>query len=263
MWRDLFGTQFAVEDGILYLKVTYLTGETAFAPPRGEGMSPEKTCGKIIEYCEKNGLTPRLCSVSGSFLTAVQEMESWRDAKIETDRAWSDYIYNSEDIKTLAGRKYSGQRNHMNKFDKANADWTFERVSESNLAEVREFFVNYSREHIKDYPAYDEGNIKTIEVIDNLALYAQVGGILKTSGNIVGAAFGEVVGDTLFVHAEKALTEYQGAYQTLVNSFAKEFATAGVAYINREEDDGVMGLRTSKLSYHPVMLLDKYVVELG
>jgi hypothetical protein len=48
----------------------------------------------------------------------------------------------------------------------------------------------------------------------------------------------------------------------LVNQFAKMFAAEGVTHINREEDDGVEGLRTSKLSYHPIELLDKYVVEL-
>jgi hypothetical protein len=260
MWRDFFQTEYAVEDGVLYLKVVYLTGETAFAPPRGVMLDHAVTCGKIVDYCDTHGLTPRLCAVSGSFLTAVQQL--WPNARYVTDRAWSDYLYDSEDIKTLAGRKYSGQRNHMNKFDKANLGWTFEVVSEQNLAQARAFIESYSREHIKDYPAYDEGNLKTIEVIDNLELYSQVGGILKTPGGVVGAAFGEVLGDTLFVHAEKALTEYQGAYQTLVNCFAREFATEGVKYINREEDDGVLGLRTSKLSYHPVMLLDKYLVEL-
>jgi hypothetical protein len=48
----------------------------------------------------------------------------------------------------------------------------------------------------------------------------------------------------------------------LVNQFAKMFAGEDIRYINREEDDGVEGLRTSKLSYHPACLLDKYVVEL-
>lgn len=118
------------------------------------------------------------------------------------------------------------------------------------------------KEHIKDYPAYDEGNIKTLEVLDNMDKYKLFGGTLKVDDTVVGAALGEIIGDTLFVHIEKSNTEFNGSYPMLVNQFAKKFAAEGVTHINREEDDGVEGLRTSKLSYHPIELLDKYIVEL-
>ena len=73
-------------------------------------------------------------------------------------------------------------------------------------------------------------------------------------------ALGEIIGDTLFIHIEKADRDYEGCYQMLVAQFAQQFAGEGVAFINREDDTGDPGLRTSKLSYHPVALLEKYTV---
>ena len=64
----------------------------------------------------------------------------------------------------------------------------------------------------------------------------------------------------LFVHIEKANREVQGAYQMLVAQFAQKYAGGEVAFLNREDDTGDLGLRTSKLSYHPVALLEKYLV---
>ena len=90
--------------------------------------------------------------------------------------------------------------------------------------------------------------------------YGMVGGLLKTEGKIIGLSIGEILGDTLFVHVEKSLREVQGAYPLLVREFAKCFVSDGVNFINREEDDGNEGLRTSKLSYHPVKLLEKFLV---
>jgi hypothetical protein len=260
MWRDMFKTQYAVQDGILYLKVEYSPGGVEFAPPRGDGAGERRAYEAILRYCRENGVAARLCAVSEELLALVRSM--FPDASAVTDRSWSDYLYDGEAIRTLAGRKYSGQRNHINRFRREYPDWSFGTVTEAELGAVREFFVRYSAEHIKDYPAYSEGNVKTIELIDNFGRYGQLGGVLRVGGEIVGASFGEVVGDTLFVHVEKANTDYPGAYPMLVNQFASAFAVGGVMYINREEDDGVEGLRVSKLSYHPVRLLDKYVVEL-
>ena len=46
---------------------------------------------------------------------------------------------------------------------------------------------------------------------------------------------GEIVGDTLIIHIEKADIAYEGIYQVLVNEYAKCFVTPDVRYINREE----------------------------
>jgi hypothetical protein len=46
----------------------------------------------------------------------------------------------------------------------------------------------------------------------------------------------------------------------IVKEFSMNTITEDVKYINREEDVGDEGLRTSKLSYHPVQLLDKLCV---
>ena len=261
MWRDYHNTEYAIENGILFLKVTYPT--LAFAPPRVTGTGTVDgihAYEMIIEYCAENGSTAQICSVSGSVLDDI--MKLFPDAEARTDRAWSDYLYNSEDIIALAGRKFSGQRNHINRFTKERPDWTFESITEKNIESVIAFFERYSEEHIKDYPAYTEGNIKAIEALYNWDIYGQSGGALYVKDEIVGASIGEVVGDTLYIHVEKADAEVHGAYPMLVNQFARMYANDPVKYINREEDDGVEGLRTSKLSYHPLSILDKYMVTL-
>lgn len=77
---------------------------------------------------------------------------------------------------------------------------------------------------------------------------------------MVGFSLGEYDGDTLYVHVEKANTDYRGAYQVLMTSFIREFAKEGIAYVNREDDAGDPGLRKSKLSYNPIWLVKKYTV---
>ena len=36
--------------------------------------------------------------------------------RVSDVRTWRDYVYYREDLQFFAGRRYSGQRNHINKF---------------------------------------------------------------------------------------------------------------------------------------------------
>ena len=68
----------------------------------------------------------------------------------------------------------------------------------------------------------------------------------------------ERCGETLHVHIEKALYGYEGVYPATVQEFARCYAVDGVRYLNREDDAGDRGLRTSKLQYLPCKLAEKF-----
>ena len=192
-----------------------------------------------------------------------------------------DYLYRAEDLKYFRGKKLSGQRNHVNKFlktygnwsfrviteeDHVNkflktyGNWSFRVITEEDIPAVKAFLDRYAAGRDKAAASFHEDLRKTHEVLDNYQLYDMLGGMLLVDGNIVGFSLGEIVGDTLFTHIEKADRDYQGCYQMVVAQFAQQFAHEGVHFINREDDAGDPGLRTSKLSYHPVALLEKYTV---
>ncbi|MBO4467870.1 MAG: GNAT family N-acetyltransferase, partial [Clostridia bacterium] len=65
---------------------------------------------------------------------------------------------------------------------------------------------------------------------------------------------------------EKALRRYDGIYPTIYSGFVNlvaEQTGRPLKYINREDDSGDMGLRTSKEQYHPIVLAHKHLVHIG
>ena len=69
-------------------------------------------------------------------------------------------------------------------------------------------------------------------------------------GKLISLSLGERCGETLIIHIEKALTAYDGVYPATVRAFAELYG-GGARYVNREDDAGDKGLRTSKLQYLP------------
>ena len=85
------------------------------------------------------------------------------------------------------------------------------------------------------------------------------GGILRSGGRIVAYTIGERLNsDTFIVHVEKAFSDVTGAYPMINQCFLAHEAS-GLRYVNREDDAGDEGLRKAKLSYNPVLMLEKYL----
>ena len=63
------------------------------------------------------------------------------------------------------------------------------------------------------------------------------------------------------VYIEKAYSEIQGAYPMINQQFVLH-EMQDCLFINREEDDGVPGLRRAKESYYPIEMIEKYTAVL-
>ncbi|MGM9606000.1 MAG: DUF2156 domain-containing protein [Oscillospiraceae bacterium] len=256
MWRNYFDNCFAIVDDTLIFRSRYLDGQFAFTVPIGK--NPQLLLEQTEEYCRDRGIPLEFCTVTPNDLELLRSR--WPDLKVEENRDWYDYLYESRDMVEFAGRKYAAQRNHIHRFERDCPDWSFERMTADHVEEVRSFYRGFLQERTKEGETAQAEVGEIFEVLDHFDAYAFLGGILRVDGKIVGISMGEIVRDTLYVHIEKADVQYSGVYQKLVNCFAREYVTDEVRYINREEDVGDPGLRKSKLSYHPIALQEKYTV---
>lgn len=256
IWRDMYHTEWAIYGDSLYFKVLYPgLGET-FTLPLG-GDREEHYC-QIADYCCRRNMPIAFYPVSRDELDTLQNHFPNSAAIAERDNF--DYLYRAEDLKYFRGKKLSGQRNHVNRFQKTYGNWTFRPIGGEDIPAVKAFLDRYASRWDKSALSFHEDIAKTHEILDNMQTYDLLGGMLLVEGEIAGFSLGEVLGDTLFIHVEKADRDYLGGYQMLVSQFAQQFAVGEVQFINREDDTGDPGLRTSKLSYHPITLLEKFTV---
>ena len=255
LWRDYFQTEFTVYQDTLVFKVVYLNNLTCFPPPVGQNVPAAMDA--IESYCQAREIPLYYCAVAQDILPLYQERFDL-EAYEETD--WADYIYAKEDLYTLRGKRYNGQRNHINYFLRTWPDWRIETITPENLPAVLDFFRSFETQRIKESPSFQEEKRKTLEILENYETYGLLGAAIFIEGRVVAFALGELLRQTMFVHVEKADLTVRGAYQMITHEFVKRFAREDTLWINREDDGGDPGLRKAKQDYHPAKLLKKYTV---
>ena len=256
MWREAFDMEYDRYDCALYMKMRLHDGRVAFTYPLGKPL--KETYKNLLEYCSSTWQKLIFAIVSADEKDEI--LNFFPEAEVEYERDYSDYVYLGENLATFKGKKYSGQRNHINRFMHDNDIWNFEEISEANLPEIKAYFEKYNSEYSKEsFTAVAEINA-VYDALNNLDIYAFKGEALRVNGEIVGFFLCEAVYDTLIVHIEKCERNINGAYQMLAKEEAAKYCVGNLKYVNREDDSGDEGLRKSKLSYHPAFIAEKYTV---
>lgn len=259
MWQKIYNIRVCEAFGCVILVADYPLEGKCYSIPVGGDV--KAAINAVYDECKNSGKKCIFSDVPEDGLELLKEIFGEKRLKISTDDGWSDYLYNASDLITYSGKKFNGQRNHVNRFNRLYPDAVFEPLTRENFDEAYEFLKNYISQN---GTTSESGELEGCAAIRLMKRYFDLnlyGAILKANNKIISLSIGEKVGDTLFVHVEKGLIEFSGVYQVMVQKFAETYA-GDVLFINREEDDGVEGLRKSKLSYHPIGLLNKYSVEI-
>lgn len=177
----------------------------------------------------------------------------------ELDRDNADYIYLVSDLIELKGRKYDGKRNHIKRF-KQKYVYEYSSLTKDYIEEcmaLTDKWYNSKHDH-----SIEPDVIATKMALMNLTQLNLRGGVILIDGSVRAFSIVEQLNnDTVVIHIEKYDPEYEGISQ-VINQLLCEHECSQYKYINREQDLGNQGLRKAKLSYHPVIILNKYKVRI-
>lgn len=258
-WRFLYDSEYAVADGFLLIRFRIEDGaRLAYMVPVGQG---DIACAVRLLEADALAHGHPLCML-GVTPDARERLEKALPGafKYIPERDYFDYIYLRSDLQELKGKKYQPKRNHIHKFID-NYAYRYLPITPGLVPECLELetiWFRANREKNDDDELSDERRslIYALQHYDALGL---TGGALCVDNRIVAFTFGSpVTHDTFGVHVEKADVNYEGVFAMINHEFVSRLPE-NFLYVNREEDLGIPGLRQSKLSYHPAILLEKSV----
>lgn len=259
MWGEMLGTEYAIADGVLYLRRNGKNGISYYPPLKKGEDTLEAGLAHLSALCEAR---VRLCAVPESAVEMVEKHVHVIEKG--TSRRWADYIYSATDLATLKGHRYNKKRNLVHQFERLYPTHTYEELGEANLGEVIDFMHRFMAENEQNEDKrYENGRV--LRVLEEYRSLPAVGGLVRVDGEIAAFTVGELIGETLLVHVEKADRRFKGAYQYINYRFVGEqLKSHAFSFVNREDDAGDEGLRHAKLSYFPVDILHKYymIIEL-
>ena len=259
MWREPYHIKIAEEDGVLYMTCEW-EGELFALQPFGPVEKFQEATEKFLAYFKEEN---RPFVVTGMEKDYADFLADFSGAKfhIESDRDNFDYVYLSEKLRTLSGRKLHSKKNHLNAFRKNYPQAEYLPITEDLITPCKIELNNWYKLRLADEP--DDPFIgwerkAILEVLNDFDYFQLKGGAIRLDNRIIAFTFGEQLNeDTAVIHVEKADPDIRGAYPAINQGFVAN-AWQDMTYINREEDMGHEGLRKAKESYKPEMMIEKF-----
>ncbi len=247
-WEHYAPYSFAVRDQRLLTACT-VEGETTYRAPIGEP-SPE-LFEEILALAQRSGGKMAMDFYNESDVRYLKETHP--EIPVYTNRGFSEYYYRTEELAELKGRKYLNIRGQINKF---NAEYTYTtaKITTADLPEVREMIEAWSiSKHCEANLIMKEELTAVLFALDHWNELGCEGLMIRImpEKNIAAIAIWEILNaSTALIHFEKGFVTYKGIYK-IINQETAKYLLGKYAWINRESDMDVPGLREAKMRYHP------------
>lgn len=257
-WHSVRQTRISELDGALCLFITR-HGKRCFYPLL-RAREPAATMRRMLLWLREQGEEGFVYGLTGRQAT---DAAATNELLAEEDPDNADYVYRTQDLIHLPGRKYDGKRNHIRNFIRSYG-FAYAALEPRALPEVvdfqRRWFAGRGRTDLPGLAAEDRAVHELLRHYPDLPV---TGATIRVDGRIEAFAIASQLNrDTALVIAEKANSEIRGLYQAMNQMFC-ENALSRYTWVDREQDAGDAGLRRAKLSYHPHHMVAKYRVRLA
>ncbi|MCH3963157.1 MAG: phosphatidylglycerol lysyltransferase domain-containing protein [Clostridium sp.] len=260
IWRKACDISYTVIDDVLVLRKMGFDGNYYFMQPIGYTKENLKNVVELLkEYSSSNNMPYLFGDAEESFLEDLKDIYG-NNIIVKEDVDNFDYLYDTQKLTTLSGKKLHSKKNHYNKFIKtynyATKDFFEPGVKEDCMKAAKLWYDMKNSDN--KYLYYELEGIK--EISSNMKQLNLEAMAVYVDNEISAFTIGEKVNpDMGIIHIEKGITNVNGIY-TFVNKTFVENYLQDVKYINREQDLGLEGLIKAKKSYHPIKMAKKYCI---
>lgn len=258
IWRYAYRIKISRFKNLLCL-LSEQGGNSFFFPPIGEGDVIE--CYRsLLQYLGRKATLPKIVRVPEVVVAQID----WKTSgmKAELDRNQCDYLYLTQDLIELKGRKYHRKRNHIKQFQEKYS-YQYIPLTPEWIPQCLQLETEWcDLRHCEVSPGLLNESFAIKEAFTHFEALGVKGGSILINGKLEAFTLGDPLNtETVVIHIEKANPAYEGLYPTINQAFL-ENQWSGYPYVNREQDLGEEGLRKAKESYFPHHLVNKYTVTL-
>ena len=263
IWKEFYHVQYAIWEGKAVVWLMKNDGEYFSAMPLCREEDLPGAFDAIERYFNETLGRPLVIHLADEYAVQYLNLPEERYLVEEQPDA-KDYLYEGNALRNLPGKKLHKKKNRVNAFKKAyEGRYEYRRLCCSDSFDVWQFLDKWRQQKGEDVEEHLDYEVRGIhDILKNCSdLYVRMGGVYideKLEAFTIGSY--NPVEDMAVIHIEKANPEVNGLYQYINQQFLlEEFPEA--AWVNREDDLGLEGLRKAKESYMPADFARKYLVK--
>ena len=263
IWRDLFAYEWMELEGHVCLVARHNEGCFLALPPIGPDPCGTAMAGAFAFLSGRN---------TAQAMTRIENVPErltarCREKGCRVASKGPDYLYRRDDLVGLRGDRYKSQRvdyNHCVKQARP-AYRAFRREdAEACLALYRQWRDGVKRDDASDLARHMAADAESAHRtgILHAAELGLVGRVVEVEGRIVAYTFGYPLNaQTFCVLFEIADRQVKGLGAYIFREFCRELEP--YEFINTMDDSGLDGLRRAKLAYHPIRLVESFIISPG
>ena len=177
---------------------------------------------------------------------------------IYNDINWNDYVYLSENMVNLSGKKLAKKKILISQFKTLYQDFIITNITSIDYNEIIDFAYFWKSTHDSDDNHLQEEFEAMKLMMKNWDKLPCKGIKLYVSDKLCAfSIFSPQTSEMATIHFEKYDNSIKGAGQ-MINWETAKILQPDFKYINREQDIGHEGIRQAKRSYQPLRLVPSY-----